>query len=89
MKKGSKNHRETLYSSKGKIVYDVKKPFNIYRLQGKPYDNYRISLQSVNIAEKTYGNPVNPCKHLQCSIMFGHIFNVWITVKQYILAHFF
>ena len=23
------------------------------------------------------------------SIMFRHIFNVWITVKQYILAHFF
>ena len=31
------------HSSKGKIVYVVGKPCNIY------YDNYRISLQSVNI----------------------------------------
>ena len=49
MEKGCKNHRETLYSSKGKIVYVVGKPCNIYRLQGKPNDNYRISPQSVNI----------------------------------------
>ena len=35
MEKGSKNHRETLYSSKGKIVYVVGKPCNIYRLQEK------------------------------------------------------
>ena len=39
MEKGCKNHRETLYSSKGKIVYIV----------GKPHDNYRISPQYVNI----------------------------------------
>ena len=31
-----KNHRETLYSSKGKIVYVVGKPCNIYRLRGNP-----------------------------------------------------
>ena len=49
MEKGCKNHRETLYFSKGKIVYFVGKPFNIYRLRGKPYDNYRISPQAVNI----------------------------------------
>ena len=49
IEKGCKNHRETLYSSKGKIVYVVGKPCNIYRLQGKPYDNYRISIQSVNM----------------------------------------
>ena len=36
MEKGCKNHRETLYSSKGKIVYVVGKPCNIYRLQGNP-----------------------------------------------------
>ena len=36
------HHRETLYSSKGKIVYVVGKPCNIYRLGGKPYDNYSI-----------------------------------------------
>ena len=38
MEKGCKNHRETLYSSKGKIFYGVGKPCNIYRLRGKPYD---------------------------------------------------
>ena len=41
MEKGCKNHRETLYSSKGKIVYVVAKPCNIYRLQetiGFPYN---------------------------------------------------
>ena len=32
------HHRETLYSSKGKIVYVVGKPCNIYKLRGKPYD---------------------------------------------------
>ena len=36
MEKGCKNHRETLYSSKGKIVYVVGKPCNIYRLGGTP-----------------------------------------------------
>ena len=36
MEKGCKNHRETLYSSKGKIVYVVGKPCNIYRLWGNP-----------------------------------------------------
>ena len=54
MEKGSKIHKETLYSSKGKIVYVVGKPCNIYRLQGKPYVNYRISLQSVNITGIPY-----------------------------------
>ena len=49
MEKGCKNHRETLYSSKGKVAYVVRKPCNIYRLRGKPYDYYRISPQSVNI----------------------------------------
>ena len=36
MEKGCKNHRETLYSSKGEIVYVVWKPCNIYRLRGNP-----------------------------------------------------
>ena len=36
MEKGCKNHRETLYPSKGKIVYVVGKPCNIYRLRGNP-----------------------------------------------------
>ena len=36
MEKGCKNHRETLYSSKGKIVYVVGKLCNIYRLRGNP-----------------------------------------------------
>ena len=33
--KGCNNHRENLYSSKGKIVYVEGKPCNIYRLQAK------------------------------------------------------
>ena len=36
MEKGCKNHRETLYSSKGKIAYIVEKPCNSYRLRGNP-----------------------------------------------------
>ena len=36
MEKGCKNHRETLYSSKGKIAFIVEKPCNIYRLRGNP-----------------------------------------------------
>ena len=52
MDEGCRNHRETLYSSKGMIVYVVGRPCNIYRLRGNPYDNYRISSQSVNITEK-------------------------------------
>ena len=43
------------------------------QIAGKPHDNYRISLQSVNIAgfphnRETLQRPVMPCKHLQCSI---------------------
>ena len=112
MEKGCKNHRETLNSLKGKILYVVRKPCNIYRLQGKPYDNYKISLQYLNITgipcnihnlslwgvcigllcfsyspfpwiyvyilqKKTYWNPVNPCKHLQCRIL--HPFDLYVT----------
>ena len=76
-------------------------------MQGKPYDNYRISLQSVNItgipfeeyrvslyfllpfsidiAKKIYGNPVNPCKHLQCaSTLFdlNEIVKSWVSEKR-------
>ena len=36
METGCKNHRETLYSSKGKVAYVVGKPCNIYRLRGNP-----------------------------------------------------
>ena len=36
MEKVCKNHKETLYSSKEKIVYVVGKPCNIYRLRGNP-----------------------------------------------------
>ena len=49
MEKGCKNHRETLYSSKGKIAYIVEKPCNIYRLQGNPMIIIGFSPQSVNI----------------------------------------
>ena len=49
IEKGCKKHRETLYSSQEKIVYVAGKPCSIYRLRGNPYDNCRISLQSVNI----------------------------------------
>ena len=37
---------------------------------GNPFSPYRILhiyIYSVDIAGKTYGHPVNPCKHLQCS----------------------
>ena len=36
MEEGCKNHKETLYSSKGKIVYVVGNPCDIYRLYGNP-----------------------------------------------------
>ena len=36
METGCKNHRETLYSSKGKVAYVMGKPCNIYRLRGNP-----------------------------------------------------
>ena len=36
IEKGCKNHKETLYSSKGKIAYVLGKPCNIYRLRGNP-----------------------------------------------------
>ena len=46
MEEGCKNHSETLHSSKGKIVYVVGKPCNIYRLRGK---SYMITITTVNI----------------------------------------
>ena len=81
MEEGCKNHKETLYSSKGKIVYVVGKPRNIYRLRGNPIVFLGFTLQSVNItgfplwflqpssidiAGKIYGNPANPWNFLQC-----------------------
>ena len=42
MEKGCENHKNTLYSSKGKIVYVVGKPCNIYRLRGNPIVIIRI-----------------------------------------------
>ena len=41
------------------------------QIAGKPYDNYRISPQSVNITgfphnRESCKDPVIPCKHLQC-----------------------
>jgi len=53
MEEGCKNHRETLYSSNGKVVYVVRKPCNVYRLQGKPYDNYKFSPKFVNTTVNT------------------------------------
>jgi hypothetical protein len=54
IEKGCKNHRETHTPLKGKIVYVVGKPCNIYRLQGNPIiimgfphniiEEYRVSL---------------------------------------------
>ena len=41
--------KETLYSSKGKIVYAVGKPCNIHRLGGNPIVIIGVSSQSVNI----------------------------------------
>ena len=46
MENGYTNHRETLYSSKGKIVYVVGKPCNIYRLRGNPIIIIGFSLQT-------------------------------------------
>ena len=56
MKKDFKNHKETLYSSKGKIVYVVGKPCNIFRFQGKPYDYYFFVL---TILETSYPVDLN------------------------------
>ena len=66
MKKGCKNHRETQYSSKGKIVYVVGKPCNIYRLWWNP-SLWFLQPFSIDIAGKTYRLPAMPCKHLQCN----------------------
>ena len=49
LKKAVRITEKPYNSSKGKIVYVVGKPCNMYRLRGKPYDNYRISQQTVNI----------------------------------------
>ena len=49
MDKRSKNPKETLYSSKGRIVYVVGNPCSIYRLQGNPIVIIGFSLQSVNV----------------------------------------
>ena len=48
MEKGCKNHKETLYFSKRKIVYLGGNPVIFTDCGGKPYDNYRIYLQSRN-----------------------------------------
>ena len=45
MKEGCKNHRETLYSSKGKIVYVVGKPYYYLQIAGKSYNYHGVSPQ--------------------------------------------
>jgi hypothetical protein len=69
MEKGRKNQRETLYFSKGKIVYVEGKPCNIYRLQG---NTIVIIGLSIDIAGKTYKHPVKTCKRLQF-IIYWHL----------------
>ena len=49
MENGCKNHKETLYSPRGKIEYVVGNPWNIYRLQGNPIVIIGFSLHSVNV----------------------------------------
>ena len=63
MEKASKNHKETLNSSKGKIVYVVGKPCNIYILQGNPIVSIGFSPQSLNITGFPH-NIQNECKKL-------------------------
>ena len=46
MEEGCKNHKETIYSSRGKIVWG--NPVIFVDFGGKPYDNFRTSPQSVN-----------------------------------------
>ena len=60
MEKDCKNHKETLYSSKRKIVYAVGNPRNIYRLQGNPIVIIGFSLQSVNITGFPYNISTQP-----------------------------
>ena len=50
--------QETLYSSKRKFLYVVGKPCNIYRLWGKPYDNYRYCKENLREPCKS---PLNIC----------------------------
>ena len=52
--KGSKNHRETLYSSKGKIVYVIGNPCNIQRFKASPSYHRFFPLQSANVAGFPY-----------------------------------
>ena len=40
MEKDCKNKKETLDSSKGKIVYVAGKPCDIYKFGGKPYAHH-------------------------------------------------
>ena len=54
-----KNQRETLYSSKGKIVYVVGKPCNIYRLRGNPIVIIASTPQFVNTVDSPNSKRLN------------------------------
>ena len=45
-------------------------------------DSYSLS---IDIAGKTYEHPVNPCKHLQCSIQFQAILTKARLIQNYIV----
>ena len=41
------------------------------------------NLREMDIAEKTYGNPVNPCKHLQCiQFWVGKMLQQFVSFMQ-------
>ena len=54
MEKGCMNHKETLCSSMGNILYVVGNSWNIYRLLGNPIVIIEVFLQSVNITGFSY-----------------------------------
>ena len=66
MEKGCKNHRETLYSSKGKIVYEVGKPCNIYRLWGNPIVIISLQIKAFK-RHATFYSTMQIIRKLKCA----------------------
>ena len=74
-----KNHRETLYFSKGKIVYVVGKPCNIYRLQLQFFFKIRPPLVNYSAFQKK-----NYKDKIECKVL-NQMDRAWQIMTDYLV----
>ena len=72
MEKGCKNHRKPHTPQRERLCMLWGNPVIFTDCRENPMTTIGQPF-SIDIAEITYGNPVNPCKHLQCNSFLQEI----------------